>query len=186
LFEAGAFRALRLEEGDLPSMQAFFDANPEYELAVNAEPPAPGRARELFAAVPPDGWPFREKWLMRFVDEGGAIAGVADVIQDLFAKGIWHVGLFIVATRLHGMGAGHAMYRGLEEWMREQGAEWLRLGVVAGNARAERFWEKLGYEEIRRRYEVPMGRRMNTLRIMAKALAGGDWAEYFERVERDR
>jgi hypothetical protein len=31
-----------------------------------------------------------------------------------------------------------------------------------------------------------MGRRVNTLRIMAKPLAGGAWSEYFERVERDR
>ena len=64
-----------------------------------------------------------------------------DVVADLLAEQVWHVGLFIVAT-------GAARQRRaaprstalLERWMVDQGAHWLRLGVVRGSARAERFW----------------------------------------------
>ena len=57
--------------------------------------------------------------------------------------------------------------------MKAGGAKWLRLGVVAGNTRAERFWEKCGYREVRTREGVRMGERLNTLRVMMKPLGRG-------------
>jgi len=60
------------------------------------------------------------------------------------------------------------------------------LGVVEGNTRAERFWEKAGFVQVRKRYSVEMGNLVNTLRIMAKPLAGGTLAEYLALVSRDR
>ena len=44
--------------------------------------------------------------------------------------------------------------------------------AVAGNARAERFWEKMGYVEVRKRLAVPMGAKVNDLRVLVKPLAG--------------
>lgn len=78
------------------------------------------------------------------------------------------------------------MYDRLEAWMQTNGAEWLRLGVVKGNAKAERFWEKMGYMQVRERHDVPSGIQVNTLRVMVKPLAGGSLAEYLSKVERDR
>jgi len=111
---------------------------------------------------------------------------MADLLSSLFVEGVWHIGLFIVATPLHGHGAAEVLYDGLEAWMIERGAEWARLGVVAGNTRAERFWERRGYREVRRRERIPMGRRVNDVRVMVKPLADGDIAEYLHRVARDR
>ena len=70
--------------------------------------------------------------------------------------------------------------------MIEQGARWLRLGVVRGNARAERFWERCGYVQVRERGPVQMGRKTNLLRVMVKPLAGGTLDEYLALVARDR
>ncbi len=74
----------------------------------------------------------------------------------------------------------------LERWMADQGAQWLRLGVVQGSARAERFWLRCGYVQVRERGPMAMGRKTNLLRVMAKPLAGGTIAEYLALVERDR
>jgi len=63
---------------------------------------------------------------------------------------------------------------------------WLRLGVVIGNSRAERFWEKAGYQDVRKRDGVEMGKRINTLRVMAKPLGEPDWAAHLASVPRDR
>ena len=134
-FRAGAWRAVELDAGDVPRLQAFFDANPAYSLAVDAD---------------------------------GMMADVADVVSDLLAPRVWHVGLFIVATALHGRGAAHALYAALEAWMRASGAAWIRLGVVAGNARAERFWRRVGYVETRVRAGVAMGERVNAVRVLAR------------------
>ena len=62
----------------------------------------------------------------------------------------------------------------------------MRLGVVQGNARAERFWASLGYVAVRQRQGVQMGQRLVTVRNMVKPLAGGRIEEYFALVPRDQ
>jgi GNAT superfamily N-acetyltransferase len=186
LFEAAPYCAVELSSADLAEFQRFYDANPEYFRIVMGEDPQPNAARQTFEGVPPDDMPFTRKWMMAFRDEQGAIAGIADVIEDLIADDVWHVGLFIVATKLQGSGAARLMYDALEAWMRAGGARWSRLGVVAGNARAERFWERTGYRDVRTRESVRMGERVNTLRVMMKPLAGGAVDEYLQLVPRDQ
>jgi len=80
----------------------------------------------------------------------------------------------------------HALYRGLEAWTRREGARWLRPGVVAGNGRAERFWSGLSFVEVRERRDVEMGLRIQTVRVLAKPLAGGTRNDYRALVPRDR
>jgi ribosomal protein S18 acetylase RimI-like enzyme len=186
LFAAAGWRCVELAPSRIPQLQAFFEANPEYHVTVNGEPPRPDEARDEYESMPPAGWPFGRKWVLGYVERGDEMVGMADVLSDLFAPGIWHLGTFIVATRLHGSGAAAAMYEALEAWMRANDARWLRLGVVAGNARAERFWEKRGYRELRRREGVAMGRKVNAIRVMAKPLVPGEWSDYFDKVGRDR
>jgi GNAT superfamily N-acetyltransferase len=186
LFAAGAFRAFELSAAEIPTLQRFLDANPEYCLAVNGEPPGAREAHEEFHGTPPAGMTWSNKWLIGFADEADTMAGFASVVSDLVAPGVWHIGLFIVATSRHGSGAAQAMYRPLEAWAVGQGAQWLRLGVVAGNARAERFWERAGYAEVRRRGGVEIGRRTPAVRVMVKPLAGGTLPRYLALVVRDR
>lgn len=186
LFSGPSFRALEIFEEDLPALQRFFDENPEYFLTVGGERAGPDTALEEFSDRPPAEWPWDGKWLIRFVDDADAIVAVADVISNLLAKGVWHVGLFIVGTRLHGSGAAHDLYRALEAWARQGGARWMRLNVVVGNARAERFWERAGYSEVRQRGGVEIGQRVNVVRVMLKPLADESLPAYLSRVPRDR
>ena len=179
-------RIVELAPAGIPRLQAFFASNPEYHVAVNGEAPGPEEARTEFEAAPPPGWPYTRKWVLEFQDEARDMAGMVDLLAGLFAADVWHIGLFVVATRLHGTGEAHRMYRQLEDWMRERGANWIRLGVVEGNTRAERFWARCGYEELRKRPNLPMGKRVNTVRVLYKALAGGTRDEYLSLVERDR
>src|SRR5262249_37289211 len=97
----------------------------------------------------------------------------------------WHIGLFIVATSRHGTGDADAVYRSLESWASSNGARWLRLGVVLGNERAERFWIRYRFVETRTRAGVVMGKLTNTIRVMGKALAGEPMEHYLTLVPRD-
>jgi GNAT superfamily N-acetyltransferase len=175
-----------LEVTDVAALQRFFDANPEYFLTTQGEPPRPNEAETEFHDVPPADFPYRAMWLLGFFDESDALVAMATVVADLVAEHVGHIGLFIVATALHGSGVAGVLYRLLETWMIEQGAHWVRLGVVRGNARAERFWERRGYVDVRERGPVQMGRKSNLLRVMMKPLAGGTLAEYLALVARDR
>jgi hypothetical protein len=108
--------------GGIPRLQEFFESNPEYSIAVDGRPPGPGRAREVFESLPPPGWPFEKKWVLDFSGPDGRMIGMADVISNLFVPGVWHIGLFVIATPLHGGGAARLIYEGLEDWMRDSGA----------------------------------------------------------------
>lgn len=185
LFSIGTVQATTLVAADVPALQRFFEENPEYSIAVNGAPPHANEAQEEFDDLPPAEMPFKGKWLIGFGDEEGKLIGFAGLLSDLLAEHVWHIGIFIVATRLHGSGAAQALYQALERWMAANGAQWIRLGVVEGNARAERFWFKAGYSEVRKRTGVRMGSRSNTVRVLAKPLAGGTIEQYLARVARD-
>jgi len=179
-------RLRELGADDIDAVQRFFEANPEYFLTVNGEGPGPDEAKNEFVDVPPAGMPYRAMWLLGFYDRGGAMIGVATIVGDFLQPHVWHVGLFIVATALHGSGVAQALYRRLERWMVEQGALWLRLGVVEGSVRAERFWQRCGYVQVRERGPTTTGKKSNRLRVMAKPLGGGTIDGYLALVERDR
>jgi len=176
-----------LGESDVAALQAFFDANPEFFFTVQGEPPRADEAEREMRDLPPPDMPYREMALLGFTDgDGEELVAMASIVADLIAEHVWHIGLFIVASALHGSGAAKAMYDELERWMAARGARWIRLGVVVGNAKGERFWQRQGYVQVRERGPVQMGRRTNMLRVLVKPLAGGSIDEYLALVERDR
>lgn len=183
LFRSGEFRAYELAEADVPRMQRFFEESPSYFRLVSGAPAPATEAREEFDSLPPADWPQGRKWSIGF-DAGGELAGLATLVADLFVPGVWHVGLYMVAESRFGQGG--PLYRDLEAWMRAQGARWARLGVIRGNDRAERFWLREGYVEVRRREGFKVGEQVNQLVVMAKPLAGGTLAQYASLVARDR
>lgn len=186
LFRAGSLVADELHADDLPALQVFFEANPLYFESVHGEPPSPGTAREVFDDAPPPEMLFSKKFLIGFHDPGGRMVAMAEVVSNLLAFGVWHIGLFIVATSHHGTGEARAIHDAMSHWFSLQGVKWIRLGVVKGNTRAERFWEHCGYVETRKRHGLVMGQRTNTVRVMLKPLAGGTVDEYLALVPRDR
>jgi len=186
LFTAGDLAAFELGERDLEALQRLFEACPDYFVLAMGDPPGPEAARKTLESRPPEGWAWSRKWTIGFREAGAGLVAMADLVADLLAPGVWHVGLFMVPERLHGRGIGRRAYAALEAWMRGEGAYWLRLGVIEGNARAERFWEAAGYVEVRKRASVTMGRQSNTVRVMVKPLAGGAVADYLAVVDRDR
>ena len=168
LFEIGPYRATELTTDDIPALQSFFVANPEYFIAVTGAPPPANEADEEFHDRVPSDMSYTRIFRIGFFDDSGKMIGMASVVSDLIAMNVWHIGLFVIATDMHGQGSAKKIHDALEAWMQERGATWIRLGVVEGNARAERFWEKRGFTETRKRHGVEMGAKLNTLRVMVK------------------
>ena len=181
-------RCVELEAEDIPALQCFFDSNPDYFLLVGGEPPGPDLAAEEFHQLPPAELKYNRTYYLAFIPHEGHAPwrAIAQLTSDLMAEGVFHIGLFIVATARHGQGDASALLASIERWALAQGARWLRLGVVVGNARAERFWAAQGFVELRQRHGVATGPRLNSIRVMLKPLAGKTQADYLALVERDR
>jgi GNAT superfamily N-acetyltransferase len=185
LFVAEVYEAVELAEEDLPALQAFFAGNPEYFLAVTGAPPRPDEAKQELECRPPPGLPYEKVYVLGFLDSGDQMVAMASVMTGLLAPGVWHISLFMVATALHGTGMAGLLYERLERWAKDEGASWLRLDVVTGNRKAERFWEKAGYRDVRRSV-VHFGSTTRPVRVMVKSLRGSDIEEYFREVPGDR
>jgi GNAT superfamily N-acetyltransferase len=179
-------RAVELARGDEPLLQRFFEANPFYFLAVNGEPALPEEADEEIHGQVPADMSFTKKWVIGYVDAKGDVIALANVISDLLAGGVWHIGTFIVATARQGHGDAQALYRSVEDWCGANGTRWMRLNVVQGHERAERFWGRRGYAQTTERVGIAMGKRMNTLRVMVKPLADNTLEQYLTLMPRDR
>ncbi|PTT79875.1 GNAT family N-acetyltransferase [Pelomonas sp. HMWF004] len=177
--------AVELTPAHAPLLQRFFDENPAYFLATSGAPAGPAEALEEITSELPPETPFTKKWVIGYVGAGSLFAMV-NVITDLLATSIFHIGTFILATSRHGTGDAQVLNRSIEDWAVANGAVWMRLGVVQGNLRAERFWARQGYLPVRERPGIEMGSRVVTVRNMVKPLGDSDLEEYFALAPRDR
>ena len=177
---------VELVGNDAAELQRFFERAPDYFIAVNGEPATPTEAHEELQGQLPAGWSCSRMYWLGYRDGQGRLVAVVNIAADLLAEGVWHIGLLLVDARLHGTGLAQRLHADLEVWAVRKGAQWLRLTVVIGNTKAERFWPKLGYVQVRTREGITMGRQVNTVSIQIKALAGGQVDDYLQRVERDR
>lgn len=185
LFGGPGFSARPLARDELPQLQVLFDANPASFLVVNGRPAPPDAARAEFDERPPAHLAWRQHWIAGLWSPQGALLGVLVLVADLGAPGVWHIGLLLIDGAHQGTGLAGAVMAALEDWARAAGAQWLRLGVVAGNSRAERFWQRQGFSEARVRHGVDTGGRLNRVRVMVKPLAGGALGDYLQLLPRD-
>lgn len=132
-------RTVELTPSHAPLLQRFLDHNPAYFLASSGEPAGPDEAHMEITEELPAGMSFTKKWVVGYLASDDELFAMASVIMDLLAVSIFHIGTLIVATARHGNGDAQRLHRSLECWAVDQGAAWMRLGVVDGNLRAERF-----------------------------------------------
>ena len=186
LVSSADFAARELGDRDIPALQQFYHENPDYFLIANGMPVRDDEAQREFDDLPPPYMPFNRRYIVGFYDNNNKLIGMTDVLSDFLAPEVWQISFFIVATSLHGSGKPRAMYDQLENWIARNGAQWARLGVIINNTKAERFWEKHGYTEVRKRLGVKFGCVVHDLRVMVKPFNYATLDEYLQRVERDR
>lgn len=179
-------RVVELLGCDEAELQQFFEQAPDYFIAVNGEPATPTEAREELRGQLPAGWHCSRVYWLGYRDAQGHLVAVVNIAADLLAAGVWHIGLLLVHTRWHGSGLAQRLHADLEAWAVAKGAQWLRLTVVVGNTRAERFWPRLGYVQVRTREGITMGRQVNRVSIQVKPVGQGTIDGYLALVVRDR
>jgi hypothetical protein len=97
-------RTVLLAPDDWSLVQSFYESNPTYFVTLTGLPAQKNAALDDLLALPPADFSYKRKYFIGVVDLSGKLLAVADVIEDLLAPEVWHIGLFIVATALHGSG----------------------------------------------------------------------------------
>ena len=186
LFYFDHYFARSLTQSDVGTVQRFFECNPDYFELWNGIAPRSNEAQLEFDDLPPPEMPYARRWMVGCFDDNHSLLAFATVIKDLLAAHVWHTSLFVTATSLRGTGFAAKLYMALETWMRAGGALWLRLGVLRGHTRAESFWRKMGYIEVRNRHGINTGVRIVSNVVMIKPLTDASINLYLELVPRDR
>ena len=122
LFVCDAVRAIELGDHDPPALQRFFEANADYFELVNGAPPPAGEAAEEMHAPLPPGSPYTKKWNLGLLADAGSMRAMVNIVSDLLANGVWHVGTYIVDRPWRGTGAARRWYDALESWAAANGA----------------------------------------------------------------
>ncbi len=186
-FTMGEFVAQPARREDIAELQAFAESNPEYWLLTHGHPPPSDEAAQNFEWHPPSDMGCSEHfWFVVRHGSTREILAEVTVATDLLAAGVYHLGYFMTATRIHGTGFAQCLYEAYERWAIDRGARWLRLGVVEANQRASAFWRHSGYVEVRRQDNYVMGDLSHVLITMVKPMRGETLREYLEAVPRDR
>lgn len=183
-FEQG--RAITLASADLPLLQAFFEANPAYFHFAHGQAVQADEAQKEYDDWPPAEMPFADRFFLGLLDSENRLIGMTSGLIDFIASGVGHLGLFIVASHLHGSGVAQAAYQALENWLRNQGMHSLRLGVIQGNVRAQHFWRRNGFQWARERGPVMLGINHHMLDVMVKPLGEISLPAYLKLVQRDQ
>lgn len=81
-----------LAAADEAELQAFFEANPAYFLAVQGAPAGPQAAYDEIHGDLPAGWSCTKKWLIGYRDPvSGKLVAFASLVSDLLADTVWHI-----------------------------------------------------------------------------------------------
>lgn len=171
---------------DLPRLQQFFDDNPDYFRNAYGAEPQPGLAASEMDDAPPPELPFEQRWVVGLFSNAGDLCGMATLWRNFIAEQVWLISLFMIARDQYGSGLAQNFYLHLERWMLNREARWIRLGVIEGSTRAERFWAQHGYTEVRRRIDTSHCPASQNIRVLVKSLKNNPLNEYLKLIVRDQ
>ncbi|WP_119068855.1 GNAT family N-acetyltransferase [Aggregatilinea lenta] len=169
VFTVGQVEARELTPQDAGALQTLLEACDDYTVLVEGQPPDAEAAFDVMADLAP-GKTLDDKRLLGLW-RGDRLVGVLDAMVGYPMPDVWFIGLLMIAPEQRGHGLGASVVGAFEAWAASQGARAIGLGVVEPNRDALRFWQRLGYAELRRTGPRPFGRNLHVVIVLQKALA---------------
>lgn len=158
------FEVRPLLASDVPALELLFDEDPEY-FEIN------GRRfsiDEMRTALPP-GRSFDDKFVY-VLERDGHPEGMIDVIRGYPEPHVWYLGFIFLSVGVRGGGQGRRCLRALYDWVRAQGGNAIRLGVVEPNLKARHLYATEGFTFEAMREIDPEAKRMRRTLVLRRAL----------------
>ena len=146
-----AFQIRELEPGDREFVLSLVGRFSAIDLPSwrNPEEIDRGNRRQLEEALQKCSAPGSEQQILVAIDDQGAPAGFVYLRRekDFFSgEEYGYVSDLAVAEPFEGRGVGRRLLEAAESWSRDRGHRLLTLNVFAGNIRAQRLYERSGFE----------------------------------------
>jgi GNAT superfamily N-acetyltransferase len=164
-------RVRRLSRSDAASLQVLYERCTDYHEQHEGIPTRPTAAEEELSACPP-GKQLSDKFALGVYSPDDVLVGYLDLMRDFPSAGEWQIGLLMLDPSQRGGGLGACVYGAAADWVASQGAHTISLGVLEEAPRAERFWRRMGFEEVSRHpYVSETGRRAGRIIFMRRRLS---------------
>lgn len=151
------YRSSYLDHHDAALVQDLYERCSDYHELEEGMPTRPGAGEHLLTSLPP-GKTTADKHVLGLHAPEGDLVGVLDLIQDLPGEREWCLGLLMIDPTARAAGLGTRIFHALERAVAAAGGTAIYIGVLEHNARAERFWRRLGFAELRRQdYSSALG-----------------------------
>lgn len=134
---------------DTASVQSLYERCADYIELVTGNKPGPVAAQHIFTELPA-GKTYNDKLLIGIFTPDDKLIGIIDAIRNYPTEGEWYLNLLLLDPQERNRGLGEKIYHIFAEWAMMQGAQAISLTVLAQNTRAQRFWQRLGFEAIER------------------------------------
>ncbi|MDX2014876.1 MAG: GNAT family N-acetyltransferase [Myxococcaceae bacterium] len=151
-----------LSSSEVPLVEAFWRAAPEYWLLAEGACDASRKAHEFFTDAPPGADVERSHRLGLMLD--GQLSGLAELAFGFPSPPEAFLGLLVLGRWAQGRGHGRRLLAHVEALARAAGSTTLFLAVLDANPRGRAFWEREGFRTTGvRRFDATHGQWLERL-----------------------
>jgi ribosomal protein S18 acetylase RimI-like enzyme len=154
---------------DTESLQRLFERCADYVMIVEGQGVSPSAAQETFEDMPP-GRSLNDKFVYGLLDRNGDILGVLEGMRHYPDEATWWIGLFLLSPDVRGHGLGRKVVESFFDYVSQSHGASVMLGVVEENQAAYEFWQRLGFEFVRKTEPRQFGSKTQTVYVMRKVL----------------
>jgi RimJ/RimL family protein N-acetyltransferase len=159
----------KLTIADEGIVQQFLETCSDYAMLESGKPPMPGDGLKFLQDLPP-GKNLNDKYSYA-LEIDNQIIGLLDLVRDYPANNIWWIGLFLLHPKFRGNGLGNQALQTVYRLLRNMHVSEIRLGVLAENFAAYRFWQREGFELLETKHGRQFGEKIHSIFVMQKYVA---------------
>jgi ribosomal protein S18 acetylase RimI-like enzyme len=171
VFDIGpeAYTVRRLSLEDIGGIQRLYEKCLDYMLLVDGRAADPDAVVEEFQFVPP-GNSSADKFVFGIANEQNDLVGLLDTLRGYPDERTWWIGELLFVPEIRSQGLGQLVVQGFIEYVQASGGQAIMLGVVYENMRAFRFWNRMGFELVRKTEPRQFGNKTHTVSVMRRTL----------------
>lgn len=103
---------------------------------------------DFFTDLPPNK-KIEDKYLYGVYDDE-LLVGAIDLVSNFPEDGEWMIGLVLLHPKVRHIGLGKTIHNVIKDIARKGKAQKLRIGVIEQNTNGYKFWNKIGYKQIKK------------------------------------